>query len=419
MAGGRERGRVVEHFAGLVDPRAERAQRHELLDIIVITICGVICGADNWVEIEEFGNARLEWLSRFLRLPNGIPSHDTFGRGFSRLDPDQFGACFMNWARSVAELTQGEVVAIDGKTLRRCHDRGQGRAPLHLVSAWAAQNHLVLGQTRTQAHSNEITAIPQLLALLELRGCIITIDAMGCQTEIAQQIVDGGADYLLAVKSNQGELYGNIQDLFQMAAQEGSLAEEPVYHRPDYHRPDYHRPDYHRPDYHRQVDKGHGRLETRECWVITDPAELAYVDPHRRWLGLKSVAKVCYRRGVHPQAPQQAPQQAPPQAPRDAPREAPTETRYYICSYQPAAASLLQASRQHWGIENSLHWVLDMAFDEDHCRVRTGPADQNLAVVRHLTLNLLKQERTAKVGIKAKRKKAGWDHDYLLKVLAI
>ena len=366
----------------------------------------MICGADNWVEIEEFGNARLEWLSRFLRLPHGIPSHDTFGRVFGRLDPDQFGACFMNWVQSVAELTQGEVVAIDGKTLRRCHDRGQGRAPLHLVSAWAAQNHLVLGQTRTQAHSNEITAIPQLLALLELRGCIITIDAMGCQTEIAQQIVDGGADYLLAVKSNQGELYGNIQDLFQMAAQEGaaqegsaqegSLAEEPAYHRPDYHR---------------QVDKGHGRLETRECWVITDPAELAYVDPHRRWPGLKGVAKVCYRRGVHPQAP--------PQAPRQAPQDPPSEVRYYICSYPPNAASLLQASRQHWGIENSLHWVLDMAFDEDHCRVRTGHADQNLAVVRHLTLNLLKQERTAKVGIKAKRKKAGWDHDYLLKVLAI
>ena len=214
-----------------------------MLGIIVITICGVICGADNWVEIEEFGNARLEWLSRFLRLPHGIPSHDTFGR----VDPDQFGACFMNWVQSVAELTQGEVVAIDGKTLRRCHDRGQGRAPLHLVSAWAAQNHLVLGQTRTQAHSNEITAIPQLLALLELRGCIITIDAMGCQTEIAQQIVDGGADYLLAVKSNQGELYGNIQDLFQMAAQEGSaqegsLAKESVYHRPDYHRPGGQRP---------------------------------------------------------------------------------------------------------------------------------------------------------------------------------
>ena len=279
------------------------------------------------------------------------------------------------------------------------------------MSAWAAQNHLVLGQTRTQAHSNEITAIPQLLALLELRGCIITIDAMGCQTEIAQQIVDGGADYLLAVKSNQGELYGNIQDLFQMAAQEGaaqegsaqegSLAEEPAYHRPAYHRPDY----------HRQVDKGHGRLETRECWVITDPAELAYLDPHRRWPGLKGVAKVCYRRGVHPQAPRQAPRQAP--------QDPPSEVRYYICSYPPNAASLLQASRQHWGIENSLHWVLDMAFDEDRCRVRTGHADQNLAVVRHLTLNLLKQERTAKVGIKAKRKKAGWDHDYLLKVLAI
>ena len=182
-----EHGAMAKHFEGLVDPRVERAKRHELLDIIVITICAVICGANNWVEVEEFGHAKLEWLSRFLRLPNGIPSHDTFGRLFSRLDPEQFGACFMDWIKSIAELTQGQVVTVDGKTLRGCHDRARGRPALHLVSAWASQNHLVLGQTRTSAHSNEITAIPELLSLLDLHGCIITIDAMGCQKGIARQ----------------------------------------------------------------------------------------------------------------------------------------------------------------------------------------------------------------------------------------
>ncbi len=311
-------------------------------------------------------------------LPNGIPSHDTFGRVFSRLDPEQFGVCFMNWVKSVAELTQGQVVAVDGKTLRGSHNRGQGRPALHLVSAWASENHLVLGQTRTSAHSNEITAIPQLLSLLELQGCIITIDAMGCQKEIARQIVGGGSDYLLAVKSNQGELYENIKDVFKCADREGTLDSE------HYH--------------YKQTSKGHGRVESRECWVITDREELAYVDSHGRWPGLKGVAKLSYRRSSGEQAP--------------------TETRYYICSYRATAESLLQATRTHWGIENSLHWVLDMAFDEDRCRVRTGHADQNLAVARHWALNLLKQERTAKIGIKAKRKKAGWDFPYLHKVLS-
>ena len=219
-----EHGAMAKHFEGLVDPRVERTKRHELLDIIVITICAVICGADNWVEVEELGHAKLEWLSRFLRLPNGIPSHDTFGWLFSRLDPEQFGACFMDWIKSIAELTQGQVVTVDGKTLRGCHDRARGRPALHLVSAWTSQNHLVLGQTRTSAHSNEITAIPELLSLLDLHGCIITIDAMGCQKGIARQIVDGGSDYLLAVKSNQGELYGNIKDVFECAAREGTLS---------------------------------------------------------------------------------------------------------------------------------------------------------------------------------------------------
>ena len=245
--------------------------------------------------MEEFGHAKLEWLSRFLRLPNGIPSHDTFGRVFSRLDPEQFGACFMDWVKSIAELTQGQVVAVEGKTPRGCHDRARGRPALHLVSAWASQNHVVLGQALTSAHSNEITAIPQLLSLLDLNGCIITIDAMGSQKGIARQIVDGGSEYLLAVKSNQGELYGNIKDVFECAAREGTLGVEHCHHK--------------------QVSKGHGRLESRECWVITDRDELAYVGPQGQWPGLKGIAKINYRRNGN--------------------EESPTDTRCYICSYGP------------------------------------------------------------------------------------
>ena len=369
---------IVERFGVLEDPRTGHARRHELLDIIVITLCAVICGADNWVEIEEFGKAKEDWFRRFLKLPHGIPSHDTFGRVFSLLDPEQFSTCFMDWVRSMSELAQGEVVAIDGKTLRGCHDRARGRGPLHMVSAWATEHRMVLGQTRTSAHSNEITAIPELLKVLELEGCLVTIDAMGCQKDIARQVVQKGADYLLAVKANQGELHQNIKDLFgcwERAGWDGVAY-----------------------SHQEQVGKDHGRLERRECWVITDPDELAYVDPQRQWASLGAVARVRYR--------------------RDAVTGSPEDTRHYICSYPTDATTLLAASRSHWSIENSLHWVLDVAFDEDHSRVRTGYADQNLAVVRHLALNLLKQERSAKVGIKAKRKKAGWDFDYLLKVLS-
>ena len=369
---------IVERFGILEDPRTGHARRHELLDIIVITLCAVICGADNWVEIEEFGKAKEEWFRRFLKLPNGIPSHDTFGRVFGLLDPEQFSACFMDWVRSVSELAQGEVVAIDGKTLRGCHDRANGRGPLHMVSAWATENRMVLGQTRTEAHSNEITAIPELLKVLELKGCLVTIDAMGCQRNIARQVVQGGADYLLAVKANQGELHENIKDLFACCERAG------------WNGVAY--------SHHEQVGKDHGRLERRQCWVITDPEELAYVDPQLQWASLGAVARVSYR--------------------RDAATDVPTDTRYYICSYPADAATLLASARSHWSIENSPHWVLDVAFDEDHSRVRTGHADQNLTVIRHLALNLLKQERTTKVGIKAKRKKAGWDFDYLLKVLS-
>ena len=370
---------IVERFAALEDPRTGNAKRHELLDIIVIALCAVICGADNSVEIEEFGKAREEWFRRFLELPNGIPAHDTFGRVFALLDPEQFAACFTDWVRSVSELSPGEVVAIDGKTLRGCHDRGQGRGALHMVSAWASETRMVLGQTRTEAHSNEITAIPELLKVLELKGCTVTIDAMGCQKNIAQQVVEKGADYLLAVKANQGELHENIKDLFACGERTGW--DGVAY------------------SHHQQVGKDHGRLERRDCWVITDPEELSYVDPQRQWAHLGAVAQVSYQ--------------------RNAGAGSPADTRYYICSYPADAATLLGAARSHWSIENSLHWVLDVAFDEDHSRVRTGHADRNLAVIRHWALNLLKQERTTKVGIKAKRKKAGWDFNYMLKILSL
>ncbi len=369
---------IAEHFRDLEDPRRGRAKRHELLDIIVITLCAVVCGADNWVEIEEFGKAKREWFERFLKLPNGIPSHDTFGRVFGMLDPERFAACFTQWVQSVSQLAQGEVVAIDGKTLRGCHDRANGRGALHLVSAWATENRMVLGQVRTEAHSNEITAIPELLGLLELEGCLVTIDAMGCQRNIAGQIVAGGADYLLSVKANQGELLGNIKDVFACWEREGFSQ---VAHT-----------------YEEQVERSHGRRERRRCWAITAPEELAYADPHGQWAGLGAVARISYE--------------------REGSSGAGEDTRYYICSYPAQAEALLRATRHHWRIENSLHWVLDVAFAEDHSRARTGHSDQNLAILRRLALNLLKQEESAKVGIKAKRKKAGWDYDYLLRVLS-
>ena len=275
---------IVELFGMLEDPRIGHARRHELLDIIVITLCAVICGADNWVEIEEFGKAKADWFRRFLKLPNGIPSHDTLGRVFGLLDPEQFSACFMNWVRSVSELDQGEVVAIDGKTLRGCHDRANGRSPLHMVSAWATENRMALGQTRTEAHSNEITAIPELLKVLELKGCLVTIDAMGCQKNIARQVVQQGADYLLAVKANQGELHENIKDLFS------------CFERTGWDGVAY--------SHHEQVGKNHGRLERRHCWVITCPEELAYADPQHQWARLGAVARVSCQRDATAGSPE-------------------------------------------------------------------------------------------------------------------
>ena len=368
---------ISEHFAGLEDPRVEHLSDHKLIDIIIIAICAVICGAEGWTDVELFGNERLEWLRQFLELEHGIPSHDTFGRVFARLDPVEFEQGFLSWVAAVFTVTEGEVVAIDGKSVRRSHDRRNGKEAIHLVSAWATANYLVLGQRKVDDKSNEITAIPELLQLLVLNGCIVTIDAMGCQTEIAEQIVDQGADYVLAVKENQPHLLEDITLFFDLSAQN------------DFAKVDH--------TYHRTVNGGHGRIEVRECWAIAGEDSLSFLRGAAYWSGLTTIVMVRCR--------------------RQADGKSSEETRYYISSLPNDAQRILHAVRSHWGIENSLHWVLDVAMREDDSRVRKDFAAENLSRLRRMALNLLKQEKSLKRGIQGKRLKAALSPDYLLKVL--
>jgi predicted transposase YbfD/YdcC len=368
---------LSEHFKTVEDPRVDRTKKHALMDIIIIAICGVICGADDWVAIERFGKAKEGWFRTFLALPNGIPSHDTFGRVFSVVDPDQFQHSFLSWVGTLAELSLGELVTLDGKTLRRSHDRSSGKAAIHMVSAWASANRLVLGQVKVDEKSNEITAMPDLLSLLVLKGCIVTTDAMGCQTEIVRVIIDQEADYVISLKGNQGTLHQNVEDLF-------AYAEEINFRKVAYAT-------------HQTVDVSHGRVEIRRYTTIFEPEFIAYLDPNHKWAGLRTMGKV--------------------ETERRQGQKVSHETRYYISSLAGDPVEFGRAVRGHWHIENCLHWVLDIAFREDESRVRSGYAAQNLAVLRHIALNLLKQETSAKCGIKNKRLTAGWDNDYLLKVL--
>jgi predicted transposase YbfD/YdcC len=368
---------IEEHFGEMEDPRIDRRKLHQLLDIMVIAICAAICGADTWEDVETFGKAKKEWFEEFLELPNSIPSHDTFNRVFNRLDPEQFQECFLNWIRAASQIIGGQVIAIDGKVLRRSHDQGIGKAAIDMVSAWATTNHLVLGQVKVGEKSNEITAIPQLLKALEISGCIITVDALGCQTEIAAEIINQEADYILALKDNQGQLHEDVKLLF-------ADLEESAYQAYTY-------------DYDKTVNKGHGRLEIRECWTISDPEILRHLRGFDRWKKLATVSRIRSQRWLG--------------------EEKSCEDRYHISSLT-GAKRILSGVRSHWGIENQLHWCLDLAFDEDRCRVRKGNGAENFAILRHIALNLLQQEKTSKRSIQGKRLLAGWDEDYLFKVLS-
>lgn len=368
--------KLKDHFIEVEDPRSHNVS-HLLIDIITIAICGLISGADGWVEIEAYGNAKLLWFSQFLELPNGIPSHDTFGRVFAVIDPQQFRESFLRCVKAIADLMEKHI-AIDGKQLRRSHDRANHKAALHMVSAWSSENGIVLGQEKVRDKSNEIVAIPELLELLDLAKCIITIDAMGCQTKIAQKIIASDANYVLALKKNQEKLHEIVEVLFSDPNEITAT----------------------KPDYHKEVNKGHGRIEVRECWATDDKQYLQYIEQELgHWEGLQSLIMVKSERRIN--------------------GDSSTETRYFISSLPPDAKQLLYTIRSHWGVENKLHWVLDMSFREDESRVRQGNATENLAIMRHLCLNLLKREVTAKCGIKAKRLKAGWDMNYLFKVLSV
>jgi predicted transposase YbfD/YdcC len=368
---------LLHHFAGLSDPRAERSRRHELLDIIGIALCAVISGAESWPAVERYGHAKRDWLSESFRLTNGIPSHDSFRRVFCLLDPAAFQRSITDWSAALAECGVGSrrTIPIDGKTARRSGRRGSGLAPLHLVSAWAGANHVTLGQVAVQEKSNELTAIPRLLELLDLSGALVTIDAMGCQKAIAATVVDGGGDYLLAVTENQPHLYEDIDARFTEALEtdfaglEYSVAwtEEP----------------------------NRGRREVRECHVIAHPEGLRAAG---LWQGLTAIWMVlCHRvaEGVES-----------------------IECRYYIGSFVGTAQEYLGAIRGHWGIENSLHWVLDVVFREDDSRHHAGNSGENLALLRRLAISLLKQEESSQDSLKTKRLRCGWDNDYLAKVLA-
>jgi predicted transposase YbfD/YdcC len=365
---------IAAYFTDLEDPRWYNS-RHRLLDILVIAICAAICGADGWEDVELYGEARQEWLKSILELPHGIPSHDTFRRVFAAVDAEEFEGCFMRWIQSVEGLTGGQVVAVDGKTLRRSHDRGVGQAALHMVSAWAAGTRLVLGQRKVDGKSNEITVVPELLELLELKGCIVTMDAMHCQTETVKCILEKEADYVLPVKENQPKLLETLQGLFDDPKEMHWV----------------------KCDHHRTVGEGHGRQEVRECWSTSDPEYLQYLTTQGDWQGVRSIAMV--------------------EAYREQAGQTTVTRRYFISSLESDAKLLLQAVRAHWGIENKLHWVLDIAFREDDCRIRQGNGAENFAVLRHIALNLLRQENTTRRSLRSKRKRAAWDHDYLLQVL--
>lgn len=368
---------IAEAFGDVEDPRVVGRTDHKLQDIIVIAICAGICGAEGWTAVEMFGESRKAWLRQFLELPNGIPTHDTFGRVFGQLDAEAFQQNFNRWVKHTFTVKTGQVVAIDGKTVRG--SKGIGTEAIHMVSAWAHDAGLVLGQCKTDEKSNEITAIPDLLEQLYIKGCIVTIDAMGCQKKIAAKIIERGADYVLPVKGNQGHLEQDIMDWFDYA------------HKTDFANMAH--------DYATTTNKAHGRIEVRQCWTIAAPQAMDYIRHYEGWEGLQAIAMVRRQRHINGKTS--------------------LETQYYISSLAGDAALVLKATRQHWAVENNLHWVLDVTFHEDQAHNWKDNSAQNMTVLRHIALNLLNQmpKTRKKLSIPLKRMKAALEPDYMLQVL--
>jgi predicted transposase YbfD/YdcC len=361
-------------FGEIEDPRLDRQKKHKLIDILAIAVCATIAGADGWVAIALYAKSKEAWLRTFLELPNGIPSHDTLGRVFSLIDPQAFQSAFRQWVGLIQGKVQG-VVAVDGKTARGSHDRANGKQAIHIVSAWAVENGVSLGQVKVDGKSNEITAIPELLSLLDLHGCLVTIDAMGCQRDIAQQIVDAGGDYLLVVKGNQETLAEDVEEEFKQAQADGFAHMEHLYHE--------------------TLDKGHGRIEKRQYWYTRDVQGLGTLE---RWPKLNGMVMCRSTRTEHGKTT--------------------VEDRYFITSaVQNDVAKIAGAVRAHWGIENGLHWVLDVAFLEDQSRIRSGYAAENIAAIRKIANNALKQCTSRQGGMKAKRLQAGWDNRFMKEIL--
>jgi predicted transposase YbfD/YdcC len=361
---------IAEHFNDIEDIRIERGKKHKLIDIITISICAVVCGADGWIDIEMYGIARKKWLEKFLELPNGIPSHDTFARVFSQINPDEFNKSFLSWIKGISKITAGEIIAFDGKQSRNSGDEKNGQGVINTVSAWAASNRLVLGQKKVEGKSNEITALPELIKILDLAGCIVTIDAMGCQREIVKKIVEKDADYVIAVKKNQPSLYEQIEKLFKQAIKtDGKDLNMSTFSSKEMNR---------------------GREEIRNYLMLTNVAER--IDPLRKWDKLTSIGMVESVRVVNGKTS--------------------VETRYFISSLLNDAKKLAEAIRSHWLIENSLHWVLDVAFKEDNSRIRKDNAPANFAVLRHIAVNIIGQNKSRKLSVRSKRFLASLDEEY-------
>jgi len=370
---------IVKHFQTLEDPRIERTKKHNLLDILVIALCTLLTGGEGFKDMELFGKSKRAWLQTFLALPHGIPSHDTFGRVFARLNPQRFQQCFLSWTRAVAQLTQGSLISLDGKTVKASFDRATASSPLHMLSAWCSENGgLVVGQIKTETKSNEITAIPELLHLLALKGCIVTIDAMGCQTAIAGQIRDQGGDYLLALKGNHKKAYTAVKQYFHQHV-EHQLAWRTT------------------ENFFDAFDDSHGRTVRRRVWTITDLVTLPELT---KWPDLQAVIVVETIRAAYAGA------------------RITSDYRVYISSLIRSATTFVTMIRQHWDIENKLHWSLDVTFNEDHSRIRKDYAPENMAAVRHVALNLLRQEQSKHISLRQKRLLCGLDEHYLLTVLS-